>query len=169
MAASTEVWQRWLEVHAGRLLLFARQQCCAADAEDLLQEALVEAWSRGVAADGSARCRWCTARSAGGRSIRPVRSSADRRQRREIEASALGPAWFESDEAAGDDARETQELVATLPAEQREVLTMKIWGELTFREIGEALDIPANTAASRYRYALEALRKTVEERHERRG
>lgn len=168
MAASTAVWQRWLEVHAGRLLLFARQQCCAAaDAEDLLQEALVEAWSRGVAADGPPPLP-LVYRTIRRRAIDQARS-ADRRQRRETEASALGPAWFESDEAAGDDARETQELVATLPAEQREVLTMKIWGELTFREIGEALDIPANTAASRYRYALEALRKTVEERHERRG
>ena len=63
-------------------------------------------------------------------------------------------------EPGGDD--ETQELEAALqklPSEQREVVVMKIWGELTFEEISKQLDISQNTAASRYRYALEALRK----------
>jgi RNA polymerase sigma-70 factor (ECF subfamily) len=36
---------------------------------------------------------------------------------------------------------------------------MKIWNELTFTEIGSVLGISQNTAASRYRYALGALRK----------
>ena len=36
---------------------------------------------------------------------------------------------------------------------------MKIWNELTFAEIGQALGISQNTAASRYRYALAALKK----------
>jgi RNA polymerase sigma-70 factor (ECF subfamily) len=56
-----------------------------------------------------------------------------------------------------------QELAAAvdrLPVEQREVLVMKIWNELTFAEIGQALGISQNTAASRYRYALVALKKT---------
>ncbi len=40
---------------------------------------------------------------------------------------------------------------------------LKIWGGLTFDEIAEALDIPANTAASRYRYGLAELRKLTKE------
>jgi len=35
---------------------------------------------------------------------------------------------------------------------------LKLWGEMTFEEIAAALDIPPNTAASRYRYALDKLR-----------
>jgi RNA polymerase sigma-70 factor (ECF subfamily) len=46
-----------------------------------------------------------------------------------------------------------------LPDIYREVITLKIWGELTFAEIAQALEIPANTAASRYRYGLVELRK----------
>jgi len=49
-----------------------------------------------------------------------------------------------------------------LPHDQREVLVMKIWNELTFGEIGAALGISQNTAASRYRYALAALKKSVQ-------
>jgi RNA polymerase sigma factor (sigma-70 family) len=48
-----------------------------------------------------------------------------------------------------------------LPKDQREVLVMKIWNELTFAEIAEVLGISQNTAASRYRYGLGALRKTL--------
>jgi RNA polymerase sigma-70 factor (ECF subfamily) len=35
---------------------------------------------------------------------------------------------------------------------------LKLWEGLTFEQIAEALDIPANTAASRYRYGLDKLR-----------
>ena len=45
-----------------------------------------------------------------------------------------------------------------LPAEQREVVILKIDSELTFDEIAQVLDISPHTAASRYRYALDKLR-----------
>ena len=51
--------------------------------------------------------------------------------------------------------------LARLPEDQREVLALKTEGELTFEEIGLVLGIPANTAASRYRYALEKLRAAL--------
>ncbi len=44
-----------------------------------------------------------------------------------------------------------------LPTEQSEVVVLKIWEELTFAEIAQVLSVPAATAASRYRYALEKL------------
>lgn len=52
--------------------------------------------------------------------------------------------------------------LAALPAEQREVIALKIDGELTFAEIGAVLGVSMNTAASRYRYALEKLRTALE-------
>jgi RNA polymerase sigma-70 factor (ECF subfamily) len=48
--------------------------------------------------------------------------------------------------------------IGALPPPQREVVILKIEGQLTFAQIAEVLDISANTAASRYRYALEKLR-----------
>ena len=49
-----------------------------------------------------------------------------------------------------------------LPHDQREVVVMKIWNELTFAEIGQALGISQNTAASRYRYALAGLKRILQ-------
>ena len=48
--------------------------------------------------------------------------------------------------------------LAELPAEQRAVVHLKLWGGLTFEAIAAALAIPPNTAASRYRYGLDKLR-----------
>jgi RNA polymerase sigma-70 factor (ECF subfamily) len=56
----------------------------------------------------------------------------------------------------GDDALAAA--IATLPAAQREVVALKIDGGLTFAEIAAVIGTTANTAASRYRYALEKLR-----------
>ena len=45
-----------------------------------------------------------------------------------------------------------------LPADQRAVVHLKLWEGQTFEQIAAALDIPPNTAASRYRYGLDKLR-----------
>ena len=50
------------------------------------------------------------------------------------------------------------EALAELPADQRAVVHLKLWEGLTFEQIAGALDIPPNTAASRYRYGLDKLR-----------
>src|SRR5579871_5919613 len=52
--------------------------------------------------------------------------------------------------------------LAALPAEQRELISLKVDGELTFAEIAAVLEISPNTAASRYRYALEKLRAVID-------
>ena len=51
----------------------------------------------------------------------------------------------------------------TLPAEQRDVIALKIDGGLTFVQIGQVMGTSGNTAASRYRYALEKLRGLLDE------
>ena len=46
-----------------------------------------------------------------------------------------------------------------LPDDQRQVVVLHVWGELTFSQVADLLEISANTAASRYRYALAKLRE----------
>lgn len=60
----------------------------------------------------------------------------------------------------------TAAALASLPEEQRAVVHLKIWEQLTFARIAEVLDIPPHTAASGYRYALEKLRaRLLQPRH----
>ena len=56
-----------------------------------------------------------------------------------------------------------RDLVAALPEEQREVVTMRIFGELSFKEIAELTNVSINTALGRMRYGLINLRKMIGE------
>ncbi len=54
--------------------------------------------------------------------------------------------------------RELASALGELPPDQRAVVHLKLWAGLTFDEIAATLEIPLNTAASRYRYGLDKLR-----------
>jgi len=60
--------------------------------------------------------------------------------------------------AEKDDAAHVAEALAGIPEEQREVVVLRVYGQLRFREIAEILGLSINTVQSRHRYALEALR-----------
>jgi RNA polymerase sigma-70 factor (ECF subfamily) len=51
--------------------------------------------------------------------------------------------------------------LCALPEEQRQVVVLHVWGECTFLQAADILGISANTAASRYRYALSRLREAM--------
>jgi RNA polymerase sigma-70 factor (ECF subfamily) len=57
--------------------------------------------------------------------------------------------------------RELSVALEDLPEDQRAVVHLKLWEELTFEEIADVLEISPNTAASRYRYGLDKLRERL--------
>jgi RNA polymerase sigma-70 factor, ECF subfamily len=157
-------WKQWIEAHGPRLLLCARQWTRSlADAEDVLQEGFVRYWRHQRHLPGDPQALLVT-------SIRRAALDLARREDRRTAREQRADGGLEEREAVfqklpgeGDERRqEIEAALRRLPPDQREVLVLKIWQELTFEQIGEALDIPANTAASRYRYALIALRKQLE-------
>jgi len=60
-----------------------------------------------------------------------------------------------------------QEALLRLPGEQREVAHLKVYMNMTYEEIGRLMDTPPDTAASRYRYALEKLRALLAEKEDK--
>lgn len=165
-------WRGWLKENGPRLLLFARNQTrTIEDAEDVLQDALVKL--AGKIDDGSfdggqeswkpylytaiRRLSIDLGRKNDRRSKREEKSEADRRS----QSGELCDPWFESD-SSQDETRALLEVnLKKLPQKFSEVIIMKIWGERTFAEIGEILGVSLNTVASRYRYGLERLRKSL--------
>ena len=157
--ASHENWKSCFSELAPGLLLFARQWTrSAADAEDIVQEAFVKFWRRNHDI-GNRGLLYSAVRSL---ALDFIRRDARRAQR---EATALAEAdqAIEPHFELEDD---TQSALAaameSLPRDQREVLVLKIWSDLTFGEIAGALEISQNTAASRYRYALINLKKSLQ-------
>jgi RNA polymerase sigma-70 factor (ECF subfamily) len=157
--ASHEHWRSCFSELAPGLLLFARQWVqSAADAEDVVQEAFVKFWRRNHNIDNR------TLLYAAVRSIALDFIRRDiRRARREATVLAEADSAVEPRFKLDDDTQSAlAAAVDSLPSDQREVLVLKIWNDLTFSEIAGALGISHNTAASRYRYALSNLKKTLQ-------
>lgn len=57
---------------------------------------------------------------------------------------------------------DTKRLLAQLPDEQREIVMMRLYYDMSFKEISDTLNISINTALGRMRYALINLRKMID-------
>ena len=148
---------------AAELVLYGRALGLShSEAEDVLQEtfvALLQKTETPLMAE-----HYCV-RSFRNRA-RNYRRSLWRRLTRELESHR----WFEKNPEHPAE-RDAMRCLERLPVEQREVIVLKIWHGYTFEEIGGLLDIPANTAAGRYRYSLQKMKLFLEsasyERNER--
>jgi RNA polymerase sigma-70 factor (ECF subfamily) len=156
-------WQHWLEAHGPKLLLCARQWTRSlADAQDVVQEAFVRYWrhQRQLPGDPQALLITSIRRAA----LDHARREARRAVREEKAGDEPGDSGEFFEPRPGDEDERRREIEAALqrlPAVQRDVIVLKIWNELTFEQIARTLEISPNTAASRYRYALAALRKEL--------
>lgn len=150
--------------HAERLWLFAVAiSGNPSIADDAVQEAFCSLLKIDINAVGNVQKYLF--RSVRNKTLNLLRT--ERRERRKLEVvSSQRPIFIEPAERHEELTR-LNECVALLPREQREIILLKIWGGLTFKEIGELLDLPMNTAASRYRYALEKLRTAMEDYYEK--
>jgi len=63
-----------------------------------------------------------------------------------------------SDQVSND----LRQLVEALPVDQKEVLMMRLYQDMSFKEISEATGVSINTALGRMRYALLNLRKVID-------
>ena len=73
---------------------------------------------------------------------------------------------FDTGRAASEDTGQWLQLeqcLFRLGAVEREVIVLKVWSGFTFREIGDLLGMPANTAASHHRRGLEKMKSMMEE------
>ncbi len=78
-------------------------------------------------------------------------------------ATQVEPDATYDDTAARDTAETIRSVLARLPEEQREIVELKTYGGLTLREIAETTALPAGTVATRYRAALQSLRRWLSE------
>ena len=158
-AHSAQDWRAWFAEHGARLRLVARQWTRSdADADDVVQEAFVRFWKHQRHLPGNPNALVVTSIR---RAALDLLRRSDRRVLREraVAADADVTEWFEPE--ADPRLQALASSLGSLPPEQREVVVLKVWGDLTFDQIGEQLSISPNTAASRWRYAMDALRKLI--------
>jgi len=142
------------------MVLFARQwSATQADAEDAAQNGFLKFWrTRSRAKDELAYLYACV------RSAAMDLGRGDRRRNaREINSAKPDESAFEPSLERSERQAAIEAALNQLPGDQREVVVMKIWGGLTFAQIAEALGVPLNTAAARYRYAIAKLETELSE------
>jgi RNA polymerase sigma-70 factor (ECF subfamily) len=159
MAAPLDL-QRLYDNHAQALfaflLNFTRHE---ADTHDVLQEVFLKLAQRPGLLDGVAEPRAFLIRLAHNQAIDLMRRRTTRQKSYEqlaAESDTLFASSGDPDEVAFRQG--LAEVLAELPAEQRAVVHLKLWEGMTFDAIAGALEIPPNTAASRYRYGIDKLR-----------
>jgi len=95
------------------------------------------------------------------RAVRNASLNLRRNLQRAVEI-ADDETWLVSPDGNAEEALSVQAALRDLPEQQRETVFLKVWGGMTLAEIAETLEIPTNTAASRYRYAIEKLRERLQ-------
>jgi RNA polymerase sigma-70 factor, ECF subfamily len=141
------------------LLNFTRDE---SDTRDLLQEIFVKLARNPELLDGIHDERAFLIRLAHNAAIDLIRRRGTRERTREnYAAESISPFAPAKDPDEQTFRAELADALAELPPDQRAVVHLKLWERLTFEQIAAALDIPPNTAASRYRYGLDKLRERL--------
>src|SRR5947207_4685324 len=146
------------DAYGGRLALYARQWLARGAAEDVVQDvfirlmgqmrepANVKAWLFG-AVRNAAISQW---------------RSESRRKMREQKVASHEQNLFDPKPDDLLDAAAAQEALAKLPQQQRELIVLRIWGQLTLSEISQIVEMPISSLHDSYRDALSALRNALE-------
>lgn len=144
-----------IDRHGPALRLFARQRCDCPD--DAVQEAFCALAGLRTPPDDPAA--WL---------FRAVRNAsldfgkAERRRKREAVVSA--GEWFTEPHANGLEAAEAVAALKSLPDEQREVIVLRLWSDLTLEQVAVACGCSVSTAHRRYEAGILALQLKLGER-----
>jgi RNA polymerase sigma-70 factor, ECF subfamily len=147
-----------IALHDGRTLLAYARSVTGniEDADDALQEAFANLAGRRLT--GIDNLRAYLFRAVRNAAYNGMRERARRIRRQEMVVAEVCPVFQES-AARREEVEALEEALQLLSSQQREVVILKVWGRLSFSDVAAVVGVPRDTAAARYRYAIEALRR----------
>ncbi len=160
---SSSTLERLYDEHAqslfGFLLNFTRNE---ADTRDILQEVFLKLAKRPGLLEGVRDCRAFLLQLARNQAIDLMRRRSTRQRNYDQLAAETVEIFLETSNVDEETFRQALEkALSELPDDQRMVIHLKLWEEMTFDAIAEILEISGNTAASRYRYGIDKLREEL--------
>ncbi len=148
----------WYDTYSAPLVLYARHWLPDDAAEDAVQSVFMRLTGR-----------MFRPRNVQAWLFRMVRNEAitrlrrrDCRRRHMQKRSTQQSLWFEGSIDDLIDARAAQEMLTDLPMDQREVVILRIWGQLSLREIARINGCAVTTVHSRYKAALAAIKQRMQ-------
>lgn len=163
MTDETRTFDDLVRTHRGRVYgLCYRYAGNSADAEDLAQEVFLRAY-RGLSGfRGEASLSTWVYRIAVNVCLNWVSSSRKRRME-ELPAELVDPGPSPMERLGRKETSVTvRTAVARLPERQRMTLVLRVYQELSHKEIGDIMDCPVGTAKANFFFALKNLRKYLE-------
>ena len=151
-----ELLGRLLDDHGAALVLYARQWC--ATPEDVVQEAMIQLVRQRRLPEKVLPWLYRVVRNGAISASRGER----RRRRHETAAAQQAEAWFQPAEEDRCDAVLAAGCLKALPMDQREAIVARLWGGLSFQEIGELMGTSSSSAHRWYEAGLAALRERLE-------
>lgn len=146
------------DAHGARLVLYARQWLDRSEAEDVVQDAFISLLTAHQQPEHAKAWLYKAVRNA---AISAVRSGGRRRTRERFIALARGE-LFEHKVVDLIDAAAAEKALATLPHTQREIVVLRIWGQMTLSQVAETVGLAVSSVHDAYRSALSALRQAME-------
>ena len=143
---------------AAPLVLYARQWLDRGEAEDVVQEAFIRLLEqRHMPENARAWLFRCVRNGAISR-----QRAHQRRRRREQQLAQTRSDWFLPDADAALNAAAVQDALQHLPPDQREIVVLRIWGQMTLQEIADLTGIAMSTVHRQYQSALVQMRRAME-------
>jgi len=175
LSGDSSAMSNLIERHSRRVRDYIRMLVKDRDvAEDIFQETFVKAVrviDEGRYCDNGKFLSWVL-RIAHNQVIDYFRAQRQNKTVTEAEAGydVLGTLRFaektvEDEMVSAQTERDVRALIELLPSEQREVVMMRYFSGLSFKEIAEQTDVSINTALGRMRYALINLRRMIKEKN----
>jgi RNA polymerase sigma factor (sigma-70 family) len=151
----TPTLQQLIDSHGPALRLYAGQWCRSPD--DAVQEALIDLLQQDPVPTQLAAWLFTVVR----RRAMNISRAERRRANHQTQAGQQQRHWFTCDD--DQDSPDWAACLAQLPQLEREILTTRIWGGLSFAEIAQLVEQPLSTVHRRYQKALGQLGSMLEE------
>jgi RNA polymerase sigma-70 factor (ECF subfamily) len=148
----------WYEACGAELRLYALQWQGYQQAEDLVQDAFIKLLKQSRCPDQVRAWLFRVVRNS---SISQIRRSQRRKKVNQMFPLTHG-CWFEPRSDEQLDARNAQAILETLPSERREIVVLRIWGQLSFRDIADLMEKSIPWVHREYQAALGMIKSRLE-------
>ncbi|MCF7973717.1 MAG: RNA polymerase sigma factor [Phycisphaerae bacterium] len=148
----------WYEACGSELRLYALQWHGHQQAEDLVQDAFIKLLKQRRCPDHVRAWLFRVVRNS---SISRLRELQSRKKATQMFPLTHG-CWFEPRSDVQLDARNAQAILETLPSERREIVVLRIWGQLSFRDIADLIEKSIPWVHREYQAALGMIKTRLE-------
>ena len=146
----------WYDLCGAELGLYARHILKSYGSEDIVHDVFIKLMAQRTPPENVRAWLFTAVRNASITKLRKIK----RRQKLREKLMNEKP-WFETSQVDNVDSAELQKALEQLDEEQREVVLLRIWGQLTLKQIAEMIGCSTTTVYMRFDQSIRAMQKIM--------